>query len=108
MTSEPTTDVIMEGVNKARTAGCDIVIGIGGGSVIDSGKAFTGIRVSQDEKEIVLRNLAEPKPITIKTDEIDEIQESKTSLMPANLVRMLKNRQDFDDLMKYILEVRKH
>lgn len=75
--------------------------------VTDNGKTYTGIRVSQDEKEIVLRNLAEPKPITIPTDEIEEIEESTVSLMPANLVRLLQNRQEFDDLMKYVLEVRK-
>lgn len=75
--------------------------------VTDDGKLFTGIRVSQDDKEIVLRNLAQPKPITIAADSIDEVVESKVSLMPENLVRLLKDRQEFDDLMKYILEVRK-
>jgi putative heme-binding domain-containing protein len=75
--------------------------------VTDDGKAITGIRVSETDDEIVLRNLAEPKPIRIPTDAIDEIVESKISLMPANLVRLLKNRQQFNDLMKYIIEVRK-
>lgn len=73
----------------------------------DEGKTITGIRVSQDDKQIVLRNLAQPKPITVPVDEIDEVIESKVSLMPANLVRLLKDRQEFDDLMKYILQVRK-
>jgi len=27
--------------------------------------------------------------------------------MPENLVRQLKNRQEFNDLMRYVLEVRK-
>ena len=40
-------------------------------------------------------------------DEVDEIVESEVSLMPEKLVQTLKNRQEFDDLMKYILEVRK-
>ncbi len=75
--------------------------------VTDEGKVITGIRVSENDKEIVLRNLAQPKPITIAIDEIDEVVESKVSLMPANLVRLLKNRQEFDDLMKYVIEVRK-
>ena len=75
--------------------------------VTESGTVVTGVRVSQNDDGIVLRNLAQPKPITIAADEIDELVESKVSLMPVSLVRMLKNRQEFDDLMKYILEVRK-
>lgn len=71
------------------------------------GKTQSGIRISQDDNEIVLRNLAEPNPIKIKQDDVDEIVESKLSLMPANLVRTLKNRREFDDLMKYVIETRK-
>ncbi|NND97226.1 MAG: c-type cytochrome [Pirellulaceae bacterium] len=77
-------------------------------NVLDvNGKVHTGIRVSEDDKEIVLRNLAEPEPIKIKQDDIEEVIESKISLMPANLAQQLKNRKEFDDLMKYIIDVRK-
>lgn len=75
--------------------------------VTDAGKAVTGIRVSQTDDEVVLRNLAEPKPIQISMDEVDEIVESELSLMPAKLVQTLRSRQEFDDLMRYVLEVRK-
>ena len=73
------------------------------------GKTISGIRVSQDDKEIVLRNLAEPKPIKIKISDIEEdgIEVSKKSLMPAGLAKTLKNRQEFNDLMRYVLETRK-
>ncbi len=70
------------------------------------GKMQTGIRISETDKEIVLRNLAEPDPITIAQDDIDDVMEAKLSLMPENLVRQLKNRREFDDLMKYVLEIR--
>lgn len=70
------------------------------------GKQITGIRVSQDDDEVVLRNVAQPKPIRIAMDEVDEVIESKLSLMPDGLVRQLKDRQEFDDLMRYVLEVR--
>ena len=73
----------------------------------DDGKIQTGIRVSETDDEFVLRNLAQPKPIVIAQDEIEEVMDSKTSLMPANLVRALKNRKEFNDLMKYVIEVRK-
>ncbi len=71
------------------------------------GKVLTGIRVSENDQEIVLRNLAQPEPITIKRNDIDEIVESRTSIMPANLVRQLKSRKEFNDLMKYVIEMRK-
>ena len=75
--------------------------------ITDAGKVYTGIRVSENDKEIVLRNLAEPKPIKVNQDDIDDVRESKVSLMPENLMRQMKNRKEFDDLMKYILEIRK-
>lgn len=71
------------------------------------GELFNGVRVSENDKEVVIRNLAEPKPITVLQDDIELIKESPVSMMPANLVRQLKNRQEFNDLMKYIIELRK-
>ena len=38
---EPTVEVIREGINSAR--GCDLVIGLGGGSVLDAGKAISAL-----------------------------------------------------------------
>ena len=43
VTGEPTTDLVREGTAQARVAGCDLVIGIGGGSVIDAGKAIAAL-----------------------------------------------------------------
>ncbi len=40
---EPTTDLVQAGVRAAREAGCDRVIGIGGGSVLDAGKAIAAL-----------------------------------------------------------------
>ena len=71
------------------------------------GKTMTGIRVSETDKELVIRSVADPKPITILMDDIDDIADAKTSIMPSSLVKELKNRQEFNDLMKYIIEVRK-
>jgi alcohol dehydrogenase class IV len=40
---EPTVAVIEAGLEQARAERCDLVISIGGGSVIDSGKAIAGL-----------------------------------------------------------------
>ena len=40
---EPTTAMALSGVQKARQADCDCVIGIGGGSVIDAGKVIAAL-----------------------------------------------------------------
>ena len=45
------------------------------------GKQHTGIRVSENDDEIVLRNLAQPEPLTIQKDDIEEMIDSRTSLM---------------------------
>ncbi len=71
------------------------------------GKIHTGIRVSELDDGIVLRNLAQPEPLTISRSDIDEVIDSRTSIMPAGLAKQLKSRDEFNDLMKYILELRK-
>lgn len=72
------------------------------------GTILTGIRISEDDKQLVIKNLAEPKPIVIAREDIEEVNESRTSLMPANLTQTLKSREEFMDLMRYVLETRKH
>ena len=75
--------------------------------LMDDGKVITGIRISEDDNGIVLRNVAEPKPFTIPHDSIDDVIDSKVSMMPEGLVRTLENRQEFDDLMKYLISLKK-
>lgn len=75
--------------------------------ITSEGKILTGIRVSETDDELVLRNLAQPEPITIAKEDIDDVADSRTSIMPTGLVKQLKSRDEFNDLMKYVLEVRK-
>ena len=43
VSGEPSTDSVAEGVDLARQAECDLVIAVGGGSVIDTGKAVAAL-----------------------------------------------------------------
>lgn len=40
---EPSLSVVDLGIEKARSAGCDVVVAIGGGSALDVGKAVAGL-----------------------------------------------------------------
>lgn len=76
-------------------------------SVLTSdGSVKTGVRLSEDDDFLVIRNVADPEPIKIDQNDIEAVKESDVSLMPANLARQLKSRKEFDDLMKYIIEIR--
>ncbi len=40
---EPSVQLVAEGVAAARAAGCDVIVGIGGGSAVDCGKAIAAL-----------------------------------------------------------------
>ena len=46
---EPTVDLVREGARRAQDAACDVVISLGGGSVIDAGKAIAAIATNGGE-----------------------------------------------------------
>lgn len=62
---EPTVDLVLEGVQQARADACDLVIGMGGGSVIDTGKAIAALLTNPGEPldylEVVGRGQALPR-----------------------------------------------
>jgi len=77
-------------------------------TVLDiDGRVHTGVRVSENDQELVLRNLADPEPIKIRQEDIEAVRDSSVSLMPANLAKQFKSRKEFDDLVKYLIELRK-
>jgi len=63
---EPTIELILSGVEKAVNARCDLVIAIGGGSTIDSGKAIAALMTNpgnpMDYLEVVGKGLPISKP----------------------------------------------
>ncbi len=46
---EPTVDLVLAGVQQAHADACDFVIGMGGGSVIDTGKAIAALLTNPGE-----------------------------------------------------------
>ncbi|MBW3631148.1 MAG: iron-containing alcohol dehydrogenase [Gemmatimonadetes bacterium] len=64
---EPTTSVVEEGVELARAAGCDVVVGIGGGSVIDAAKAIAILLTNPGELRDYLEVVGRGKPLTEKS-----------------------------------------
>jgi alcohol dehydrogenase class IV len=49
LAGEPTVEDVSRGTSQARTAGCDLVIAIGGGSAIDAAKAISALLTNPGE-----------------------------------------------------------
>lgn len=61
--NEPTTEDIEKGVEFAKQIQCDVVIGIGGGSVIDGAKAIAALVPNQGELFEYLEVIGSGKPL---------------------------------------------
>ncbi|MHC4573437.1 MAG: iron-containing alcohol dehydrogenase, partial [Planctomycetota bacterium] len=61
---EPTTTIVKEAAEQARDAKCDLVVGIGGGSVVDTGKAVAAMVTNKGELEDYLEVVGKGQPIT--------------------------------------------
>jgi len=100
---EPTVDLIREGVRRAREAGCDVVISIGGGSAIDAGKAIAAIATNGGEPLDIaittnghlLAELAQPladsglSRVTVSMDAVDEERFARITRVPNAYERVL-------------------
>jgi alcohol dehydrogenase class IV len=60
---EPTTDLALAAVEKARRDGCDFVIGIGGGSVLDIGKVVAALLTNSGELMEYLEVIGGSQPL---------------------------------------------
>ncbi len=49
VSQEPTIKIVIEGLEQARASAPDLVIGIGGGSVLDTGKAIAALLTNGDD-----------------------------------------------------------
>jgi len=62
---EPTTTVATAAVQAARQAGCDMVISIGGGSVLDTGKVVAAMLTNSGELEDYLEVVGAGRPLAL-------------------------------------------
>ena len=70
------------------------------------GQTVTGLVARETASSIVLHDAASAgKEIEIARDDVEERTNLQTSLMPAGLVNLLADRQQFLDLVKYLDEI---
>jgi len=61
---EPTTEVAHLGTQRAREVGCDLVIGFGGGSALDAGKAIAALLTNGGDPLDYLEVIGRGQPLT--------------------------------------------
>ncbi|MBW2489625.1 MAG: iron-containing alcohol dehydrogenase [Deltaproteobacteria bacterium] len=64
ITDEPTIEMTLEGVQLARKKACDVVIGIGGGSVIDGAKAIAALLTNSGDIMDYLEVIGQGQPLS--------------------------------------------
>lgn len=60
---EPTTELVLAAADRATADGCDLVIGIGGGSVIDAGKAVAALLANGGDLMDYLEVIGSGRPL---------------------------------------------
>ena len=69
------------------------------------GLVLAGFRVSEDANTFVIRELAAGKHLKLAKNDLVSMKQIKVSLMPSGLVNQLKDRGQFLDLVRFLLEV---
>jgi len=64
VSGEPTFDVVRAGAHQARDERCDFVIGFGGGSVIDTGKAIAALLTNGGDPLDYVEIVGKGRPLT--------------------------------------------
>lgn len=71
------------------------------------GRVVTGRLISQSEQRVVLRDdTPNGALLTFNSDDIDEISRGTKSMMPDDLIDELAQRQQFLDVVRYVMQLR--
>lgn len=71
------------------------------------GQTINGTKVSEDDEKLVVRDSKDvDKLITIARDDLEGVRPGTTSSMPEDLANELKNRQQFLDLLRYVIDIK--
>ena len=77
--------------------------------VLADGRSVTGLVNEERSDSLSLRDAGQDgKQILVRKDEIDERSTSKQSIMPTGLANQLPSRQQFLDLIAYLVEIAAH
>jgi putative heme-binding domain-containing protein len=77
--------------------------------VTNAGQTLVGLVAEETPDMVVLRDATQPeRRTTLRRDEIDEISNNTQSIMPAGQVNQLASRQQFLDLLQYLIEISEH
>lgn len=75
----------------------------------DDGRTLTGLLVEERADALVLKDPSqEGKPVTIARGRIEHQSRGGPSIMPGGLVNTLGSRQQFLDLVRYLMEIAEH
>jgi alcohol dehydrogenase class IV len=64
ITKEPTVTIVQEGVDTAKAVDCELIIGVGGGSAIDTGKAIAALMTNKGDLYDYLEVIGQGQKIT--------------------------------------------
>ena len=70
------------------------------------GEQVVGLRLEGSDDEITLRNTSNGQLIRIKRQDVESVVDSELSLMPDGLVTQLRDKAEFYDLVKFLMELR--
>ncbi|MEL6107873.1 MAG: membrane-bound dehydrogenase, partial [Planctomycetota bacterium] len=74
--------------------------------VTADGAIVSGFLVEETDEKVTLSLSSEKgKKREILDEDIDDLVESKVSTMPTGIVKFLKNRKEFLDLSRFVIEV---
>ena len=75
--------------------------------VTSDGKSLAALIVERTQDKLVVRDVSRGgEPTTIAAVDIEEVKVNAMSIMPAGQVNQLNSRQQFLDLIRYLIEIR--